>query len=491
MSMAATKVIYSMILIIFGFNIRSCYGFLSRGSPVRSTVSFYRMIQSNSMKKIFQLRLESMKASQMNSDLYVENDQESTWETTDSEEFDIDDDSFSRDDNYLQSGEEEIEDDVDEEISYIDSEYRIWLDALRSSITSMERKLQSLELELKKAEDVEKTVARAQLIVSNLYLFKNPSIKTVQIQDWENGGTLVDLSLNPQYDSAQDEADSLFTQARKLKRGSLVIENLKKESENLLEHLRDIESDFKVCKSDQDIDVGLFSVIQSRLRRISSKARFNVPPSQDESSLAQKKENGKRSLSRRSTIESTIRRLKSPGGCSVLVGRNRRGNEYLTFQVAKGNDIWMHARGCPGAHVILQQRRGSPKPTQECLEFCANLAVFYSDSRNERKASVTAADSKHLLKPQGAPLGAVKVREELFVLTGWPENVPEELKLARDESGQSDEFRAQDKAKRRKKTREVAKQNQEKRKEEKVKKQRAKRKQGVQSVMSEETFDPF
>ena len=62
------------------------------------------------------------------------------------------------------------------------------------------------------------------------------------------------------------------------------------------------------------------------------------------------------------------------------------------------------------------------------------------------------------LKPRGAPLGAVKLREELFVRTGFPEEVPDDLKEAREESGQSTEYRATDKAKLRKRNKDAIKQ---------------------------------
>ena len=139
-----------------------------------------------------------------------------------------------------------------------------------------------------------------------------------------------------------------------------------------------------------------------------------------------------------------------------MVGRDRRGNEYLSLSVARGNDIWMHSRGCPGAHVLIQNRRGSPKPTDACLQFGADLAIFYSDLRNEVKAEVTAAEPKHIQKPRGAPLGAIKLREEWKTFVGRPDMVPDELKEARDQSGQSDEYRSVDKAKHRRRTKQAA-----------------------------------
>ena len=108
--------------------------------------------------------------------------------------------------------------------------------------------------------------------------------------------------------------------------------------------------------------------------------------------------------------------------------------------------------------MVIFNRRGGPKPTDACLQFAADLAIFYSDLRNEVKAPVSAAEPKHLLKPRGAPLGAIKVREEWRTFFGRPANVPDELKLAREESGQSDEYRKEDKAKRRKRTKYAAEQ---------------------------------
>ena len=117
-----------------------------------------------------------------------------------------------------------------------------------------------------------------------------------------------------------------------------------------------------------------------------------------------------------------------------------------------------------GAHVIVQNRRGSPKPTDACIQFAADLAIFYSDFRNEKKAPVTAAEPKHLQKPRGAPLGAIKVRQESKTLIGFPDRVPETLKEAREASGQSDEYRSIDKAKHRRRTKQVAKEERAKKK---------------------------
>lgn len=117
------------------------------------------------------------------------------------------------------------------------------------------------------------------------------------------------------------------------------------------------------------------------------------------------------------------------------MGRNRRDNEAICFQLSRPTDIWMHSRGCPGAHVLLCVRRGGPPVTDDDLQFAADLAVFYSDARTERKAPVTTAEPKHITKPRGAPPGAVTLRQEGNTLMGRPEMVSDDLKVAREMSG--------------------------------------------------------
>ena len=112
---------------------------------------------------------------------------------------------------------------------------------------------------------------------------------------------------------------------------------------------------------------------------------------------------------------------------------------------------------------MIQNRRGGPTPTKACYQFGADLAIFYSDLRSETKAPVSAAEPKHLLKPRGAPLGAIKVRQEWKTFVGRPDQVPQELKEAREESGQVMEYRSIDKAKHRRRTKLATKQDQAKR----------------------------
>ena len=47
------------------------------------------------------------------------------------------------------------------------------------------------------------------------------------------------------------------------------------------------------------------------------------------------------------------REFRSSTGAAILVGRGADRNDELTFKVARGNDLWLHTRDVPGAHVVV------------------------------------------------------------------------------------------------------------------------------------------
>src|SRR5207248_7847813 len=71
--------------------------------------------------------------------------------------------------------------------------------------------------------------------------------------------------------------------------------------------------------------------------------------------------------------------IQSRDGFTILIGKNSRQNEEVTFHQASANDTWLHARGVPGAHVIV--KAGGRDITRSTLEQAASLAAYYSQAR--------------------------------------------------------------------------------------------------------------
>ena len=71
-------------------------------------------------------------------------------------------------------------------------------------------------------------------------------------------------------------------------------------------------------------------------------------------------------------------RTRVVDGYEILVGRSDDDNDYLTFKVAKGRDLWLHVGGgTPGSHVVVKNPSGKDVP-REVLEAAAQLAAWYS-----------------------------------------------------------------------------------------------------------------
>jgi predicted ribosome quality control (RQC) complex YloA/Tae2 family protein len=105
------------------------------------------------------------------------------------------------------------------------------------------------------------------------------------------------------------------------------------------------------------------------------------------------------------------RQYTSPGGFTVLVGRNNKQNDVLSHQIAKPGDMWMHVRGMPGSHTVVKVAAGQ-EPDEQDLQFAADLAAWFSKGREAGKVDVIVARAESLKKFKGAKPGQVLVTKE-------------------------------------------------------------------------------
>ena len=94
--------------------------------------------------------------------------------------------------------------------------------------------------------------------------------------------------------------------------------------------------------------------------------------------------------------------LTSADGLVLLVGRNSRQNDEVTFRRAQAADWWFHARGVPGAHVIVRaEGRDLPPAT---IRQAAELAAHFSRLRNEADVAVDYTQRRYVRRiPRAAP----------------------------------------------------------------------------------------
>jgi len=100
--------------------------------------------------------------------------------------------------------------------------------------------------------------------------------------------------------------------------------------------------------------------------------------------------------------------FRTSAGEAMLVGRNNRENEYVTFVAAKKHDIWFHSQQTPGSHVILQLADKTKPPSHESIIEAAQTAAYFSQARTSSKVPVIYTEVRHLQKIKGAIPGKVR-----------------------------------------------------------------------------------
>ncbi len=95
-------------------------------------------------------------------------------------------------------------------------------------------------------------------------------------------------------------------------------------------------------------------------------------------------------------------------GFTLLVGRNNVGNDRIVKELSAPGDLWLHAQGIPGSHVLVKRPSGGEIP-KEVIEEGARLAVFHSKAKGSQNVPVFLAEARHVSKFKGAKPGLVRI----------------------------------------------------------------------------------
>ena len=221
----------------------------------------------------------------------------------------------------------------------IDIARRSALSALAKRRKVAAAKLDSLNLALQSGERAEGLRLDGETVLANVH-----SIARGQARLIADGR---DIALDPAI-GASANAQGLFKRYRKAKAALANVPRLIEETNRLMQYL--------------DSQVTLIGVAQSA---------EDVRGIAQESTLALRRPGGTPPTRRKPRATRQLGaplRVVSDDGLEILVGRSAKQNEQITFEVASPDDIWLHARGVAGAHVIL--RCGARTPSRGADRSC-------------------------------------------------------------------------------------------------------------------------
>jgi predicted ribosome quality control (RQC) complex YloA/Tae2 family protein len=102
--------------------------------------------------------------------------------------------------------------------------------------------------------------------------------------------------------------------------------------------------------------------------------------------------------------------VRADDNTNILVGRSASQNEEITFRRTTSDDMWLHAHGVPGAHVII--KCGRMPIAAVTLEKAARYAAYYSGLRGELNVLVDYTQRRFVNHIPGGHPGMVTYRNE-------------------------------------------------------------------------------
>jgi predicted ribosome quality control (RQC) complex YloA/Tae2 family protein len=257
---------------------------------------------------------------------------------------------------------------------------------LKARIRSLGRRIEKIEADCRRLKEFESLAQDGELLKASLQSVRK-GMSEVEVTDWETGMPRI-VKLDPSLGPVAN-MDRLFKRAAKAKRGKRFVERRLNETIDEKAALEEMLHFVEQATDLEELELAAAWATGADVREAHEKDLKGAYTRERESAL--------------------FREFQAPSGRPVLVGRSGRGNDFLLRQRAGKGDLWFHAKGLPGAHVLLPQRGKEPVATVD-IECAAGLALYFSRARGAGKGEVIIARVEDLERPKGALPGQVMVK---------------------------------------------------------------------------------
>ena len=255
---------------------------------------------------------------------------------------------------------------------------------IKNKLNRLNKKLKILNDEIIEAEAKDDFKLKGQLLISNIYLFKNniPEIVTLQNFYSEN---LEDISieLDPNI-SIEKNSEKYFELYKKNKR---TIENLHEQIE--------------ITKK----DISYFETLSFQIENADKTDLFEIKEELINSGYLKKDKNKKNTKRKNNYL------IIKYNGIDIYVGKNNIQNDTITNKLARRDYLWFHAKDIPGSHVVIFDNN----PDEETKNVASMLAGYFSKFKNENYVSVDSTLIKNVKKISGAKPGMVTYTDQKTV----------------------------------------------------------------------------
>ncbi|MBE9008521.1 NFACT family protein [Fortiea sp. LEGE XX443] len=273
---------------------------------------------------------------------------------------------------------------------------------LHNILAKLQIKAKAFLERLQQSDQADDYRQKADLLMAHLQNWE-PGMKEIIIPDFETSKPVA-IALQPDKNAVQN-AQNLYKQHQKLKRARSAVEPLLLSVQSEIDYLEQVEAAIAQIENYETAE-DLQALEEIRDELIGQK--YLEDPEY-------------RNRSTNETAITNFRRYHTPSGLEILIGRNNRQNDQLTFRVAGDYDLWFHAQEIPGSHLLMRLEPGTVPETTD-LQFAANLAAYFSRARQSDQVPVVYTQPKYVYKPKGAKPGIAIYKQER-ILWGKPQLV--------------------------------------------------------------------
>ncbi len=276
------------------------------------------------------------------------------------------------------------------------------LNFILGRLKKISKKLSTIDDKLKECNEMEKYKLYGELITSHLYEISKEHIDNITLPNYYNQNEAINIPLDIAI-SPSENAKKYFKKYHKLKNTFAIVQDQKIDLEKEINYLESIVYELQSSNSIKELD-GIYDEIQDSF----SNSQKNTNKKQ------LKKKKTKRENKLIDPICYNVENFK------VLVGKNNKQNDELTFKIANKEDIWFHVKDIHGSHVILVTN--GKTPTQELINQVASIAAYHSKGFQSSNVSVDYTFVKYVKKPNKSKPGMVTYTNQQTV-TVKPKNM--------------------------------------------------------------------
>ncbi|HUP26825.1 MAG TPA: NFACT RNA binding domain-containing protein [Chloroflexia bacterium] len=260
-----------------------------------------------------------------------------------------------------------------------------------------ERRLRALREELKHAEALEELRRNGEYLLAYAHAVE-PGQTSFPVPG-EGFSIELDPALSP-----TENAQAIFKEYRKAKSAQAGLPEKVGEAEMQVRYAEEMLTSLDIASSYDEI-----KAVQAELRM--GRANAAEAASVASGKPADPKPRAGKAKAGKSKLPQPLH-LRTRTGAHMLVGRTASQNDIATFRMAAPDDLWLHARGVPGSHVILRTEGGI---TNADIEEAASVAAALSKARNEGMVDVLCTERRHVRRVPNAPPGLVTFKNERVI----------------------------------------------------------------------------